>query len=297
MGGYEVDIGKVIDSLNKDIGLGPGEILCEAIRSGNDALVLNAGLELKGAYTLSSKKQAILEGRADLLKLLLLRDDTISEAMITAACERKDRECIRVLLDFGWPIDRPLNSAASLLWSVIHLAAIMTTADTEYSTAVDDEDLMQWLIQQGADVNATSRCDESVLSVAIAYGSMEVIRLLLASQIDVGYGDLLHCATQRTNQGEGAELVELLVAKYGANVNAYRFDNPVAFRWRAMSKLPTPLHIACDRQNIPVARALLRHGADPHRKMLEGGRLSPPTPLERAMESNDQDMIHLMESA
>jgi len=142
-------------------------------------------------------------------------------------------------------------------------------------------------------VNARSRHDESALSVAIVRGSMDVVRLLLSYRTDITHGDLLHCAAQRKNQAEGAELVEHLAQK-GAVVNAYRFDNPTAFRWRATFKLPTPLHVACDEGNLPVAQALVRHGADPHRKMLEAGRLTQPTPLDKALESNNGALIDFL---
>ena len=119
---------------------------------------------------------------------------------------------------------------------------------------------------------------------------MEVVRFLLAQGADIAHGDLLHCAAQRRPQSEGATLVEYLV-RHGTDVNAYRFDNAIAWRWRALFQLPTPLHVACEERNIPVARALLQHGADPHRKILSAGQLMQPTPLDKALESNNQGLI------
>ncbi|KAK1047329.1 hypothetical protein LTR74_017767, partial [Friedmanniomyces endolithicus] len=165
-----------------------------------------------------------------------------------------------------------------------------------FSIAVDDAAFTHWLIKNGADVNARSRHDESALSVAIVGGSMEVVRLLLAYGTDITNGDLLRCAAQRNNQVEGAELVEHL-AQRGAVVNAYRFDNPTAFRWRATFKLPTPLHVACDEESFPVAQALIRQGADPHRKMLEAGKLTQPTPLDQALKSRNWKLVDLFREA
>ena len=107
------------------------------------------------------------------------------------------------------------------------------------STAVDDIEFVRWLVANGADINARSQLDESVLSIAIASSSITVVDFLLMQETDYTRGDLLHCAAQRANQREGAELVERLVQR-GANVNAHRYDNPVAFQWRAMFKAPTP---------------------------------------------------------
>lgn len=161
---------------------------------------------------------------------------------------------------------------------------------------VNDLESMQWLFANGAEVNARSRNDETVLSIAIYEGDMDVVRFLFAQGTDITRGDLLHCAAQRENQSEGAELVEYL-AREGADVNAYRFNNNVALRWRGLKRLPTPLHTACERRNIPVARALLRQGAGPHRVMLEAGEPTQPTPLEEALETADQELIDLLRAA
>ncbi len=87
----------------------------------------------------------------------------------------------------------------------------MKNANVKTSIAVEDADFTQWLVQNGADVNATSSLDETALSVAVARGSMETVRCLLSQGADIAHGDLLHCVAQRGDQVEGAELVVLLV--------------------------------------------------------------------------------------
>ncbi|KAK3066999.1 hypothetical protein LTR53_016382 [Teratosphaeriaceae sp. CCFEE 6253] len=207
------------------------------------------------------------------------QDDLISEDVVAAACERKDRESVRLLLASGWPIDKPVQTAASLL-----------------CIAVEDADFTQWPVHNGADVNATSSLDETALSVAVARGSMETVRCLLSQGADIAHGVLLHCVAQRGDQVEGAELVVLLVQR-GADVNSYRYNNPIALRWRGPFKLPTPLHVANDHRNLPVTQALLRNGADPHRKMLVAGTPASTTPLEIWYERNDQALIALLHTA
>lgn len=152
---------------------------------------------------------------------------------------------------------------------------------------------MRQLIEQGADVNATSNLDEPVLAIAIANGSMKVVSLLLEQGADITHGNLLHCAAERKDQSEGAQIVEQLVQR-GADVNAYRYDNPVARRLRGLSKLLTPLHVACGTQNIPVVRALLRHGADLNRMALQIGQMVPPTALEKARQCENQKLYDLL---
>lgn len=153
---------------------------------------------------------------------------------------------------------------------------------------------MQWLIEAGADINARNHLDEPVLSIAIARGSLDVVYLLLTCNADTRHGDLLHCAAQREDQNEGAELVHILVGR-GADTNAHRYNNAVALRWRGMFTLQTPLHIACHKRNLPVAKALLDHGADPRCKMLKAGELVEPSPLNKAIEINDHGLVNLMQ--
>lgn len=160
------------------------------------------------------------------------------------------------------------------------------------SLAVDDVDLACWLIENGADVNAKSTLDEPPLALAIRNGSIGVSKLLLIHGTDISHGNLLHCAAERKNQSEGAELATILAQK-GANVNAYRYDNDIARPLRGMFKLFTPLHVACLRTNIHVARILLQYGADPHRKALEAGHESPPTVLDVARSMENQELLDL----
>lgn len=145
----------------------------------------------------------------------------------------------------------------------------------------------------GADVNARNKLDEPVLSLAIVHGDMKVAKFLLRAGTDIHHGNLLHCAAQRTNHVEGAELAEELAAR-GVDVNAYRYHNPVAFRWRAGFSLPTPLHVACEHYNFLVAQVLLQHGANPTLRRLAAGKTMPPTPLEKAQELGQRDMWDLL---
>jgi ankyrin repeat protein len=135
---------------------------------------------------------------------------------------------------------------------------------------------MQWLIDRGADIKARSLFDTSTLSKAIVDGSMEVVRFLLAKEKDVNRGDLLHCAAER-----------------GARIDAHRYLNDEALKYRYQSKLGTPLHTALYNANLPVAKALLDHGANLNCKMLLKFEKTGPTPLDLAIKTGDQRWIDL----
>lgn len=111
----EADFQNIITDL-----LGPdaGQPVCEAIRQGSEQNVRTTSLLLKGGLTIYPKMEAVKEGRADFLRILLEKDDTITEDLVAVACERKNLPCVRLLLDFGWPVNKTIYSAASLLWFV-----------------------------------------------------------------------------------------------------------------------------------------------------------------------------------
>ncbi|KAK6442797.1 hypothetical protein LTR95_000956 [Oleoguttula sp. CCFEE 5521] len=275
---HAFDIDEAISKLQQELGPAPDDALCEAIRCADEDAVRRSKSHSLGLSSLRAKKSAIEARRPDFLRLLLEADSSVEEDLVFTACNRKDRQSTRMLIDFGWPANQPVYFAASLL-----------------CIRVDDADFTEWLVKLGAEVGAQSKTGETALSFAIVRGSREVVRYLIAQGAETTHGDLLHCAALRQNAMEGAELVEDLVRK-GANVNAFRFDNPVAMQRRAMFKQPTPLHVACENGNALVAEVLIRHGANPRLKMLEAHEFTGPTPLDIARENGDRGLIALLSS-
>lgn len=151
---------------------------------------------------------------------------------------------------------------------------------------------MDELLQAGADVNIRNAVDESVLSMAIAHGTLEVTYLLLEKGADIRHGDLLHHAAMRSNQEEGEQLVKELIQK-GLDVNAYQYDTPRAYPTKGLSVRGTPLHTACANRNLPVARTLLAYGANPRQNALTPRKASD-SPLDRALATGNEDLISLL---
>jgi len=96
----------------------PGLPACEAIRAGDEQKVREFSLQRLPSWT--PVIETVLQGRADFLELFLKNDDTIPECVVkdamAAACERKDKACIRTLLNHGWDINQPICFRASILW-------------------------------------------------------------------------------------------------------------------------------------------------------------------------------------
>jgi hypothetical protein len=111
----EFNVSEILSNL---LGPDPAEPVCEAIRNDDERALREASASIRGLSTISAKLEAVNQGSVDFLKLLLKTDSTITEDLVALACERKDRNSISTLLDFGWDINRPIHSAASLLWLV-----------------------------------------------------------------------------------------------------------------------------------------------------------------------------------
>ncbi|EME39173.1 hypothetical protein DOTSEDRAFT_83026 [Dothistroma septosporum NZE10] len=275
LSGDVVDISAIVRNIEDDLGDAHEGALLEAVRAGDVPAVRKALDSLHGHFSMRAKLLAAEKRDACLLRVLLESNDVIDESLVEAACYSKDPASIAALLDFGLRINEPLNPDQYVLW-----------------TAVDDITFARFLVGVGADVDCKSRYNVSALSVAIAHGCIDVVRFLISERVDVTQGDLLHCAAVRENQIEGAELVEELAQK-GANVNAHSFDNAVEAPFQ---KRRTPLHVAVQQENIAVARALIRHGADPNKMCTQALEPVGPTALEDAKAKNQEAMIKLLSS-
>ena len=109
-----------------------------------------------------------------------------------------------------------------------------------------------------------------------------VNRLFDLDIMDTSRGDLLHCAVQREESEDTIELIDKLVLGKGAQVDAYEFDNDIAYQMRYGYRLGTALHVACEMENIVAVKALLRYGARVDQLMKQCDELVQPTPLELA---------------
>lgn len=93
-------------------------LLCQAIREHDEETLRARCAASTAGSTLMPKKEAVLAGESRFLRILLEHDSSLDEDIMLTACELKRRECIRIILDFGWPINQHFSSGGSALWSV-----------------------------------------------------------------------------------------------------------------------------------------------------------------------------------
>jgi ankyrin len=110
---------------------------------------------------------------------------------------------------------------------------------------------VQFLLENGADVNAQDENHETALHLAFGGGKHDIAQLLLDRGAKVNAANnrgetLLH---QFSKRGDDCLSAVQLLLECGADVNAQDND------------LTTPLHLASENGRLEIARALLDHGA------------------------------------
>jgi len=145
------------------------------------------------------------------------------------------------------------------------------------------ESLVRDLLQQGADVNATTRFHDTALHAAASRGHEGIVAMLLNYGADVEctteyYGPALHAATARGHQS-----IVMLLLRHGANINSEDGRQGTALRLAALCgredmvmmlleqganvnaftwNIGTALQAAACSGHEKIVKILLEHGAD-----------------------------------
>ena len=144
-----------------------------------------------------------------------------------------------------------------------------------------NEELANFLLNEGADVNTIGESGTTSLHLATEHGNLKMVELLLQHQACVnsactaifqeGYTPL-HVAAEKN----GEEIIELLLSR-GADINAKGKDGI------------TPLHVATEKDNVNIVELLLKHGADIYSRTERGG-----TPLCFAIENEYEKVVEVL---
>ncbi|KAK3677823.1 hypothetical protein LTR37_021525 [Vermiconidia calcicola] len=221
----------------------------------------------------------VYEGQEEAVATVLKSGATLEEAVVEAAVETGELTMIDPLLIHGWPINHTLRGGVmpSLL-----------------GYAVNNEELLTWLLARGADPNALSTIAETPLSLAVRDGTMRSIQILLDAGGDAKQGNLLHCAAERRAGQDTAEIIELLVSR-GVPVDEIEFDHPAAQQLRWGFSRGTALHKACYLGNSEATSALLEHGANPSCNRRYYNEEDQCTPLDIAKASGNKAILAILQ--
>jgi ankyrin repeat protein len=139
---------------------------------------------------------------------------------------------------------------------------IFGTISPRNSHVLDDESLVRWLLDHGADPNARCDWDITPMSRAVSRASLPTIRLLFEHGGSVRHGQLLHFVANR-KESDVTGIVDLLL-DLGASLHELQYrDDKVSWAENKRLGLGTPLHGAIQLENKDLVFHLLKRGADP----------------------------------
>lgn len=169
------------------------------------------------------------------------------------------------------------------------------------------DDVAEFLIKNGADVNHSHKKGDTALHFAALGGSLPIVELLLASGAKLDAVDSSQMnALNYAAQGGNIEIVKFLVEKgldplreadgttnvwfaaYSGDVETFAYFIDLNIDKEKPNKMgETPLHAAAMSGNVDIADVLIDFGLDPHAKSLTGS-----TPLDVATED---EMIEFLQ--
>jgi ankyrin repeat protein len=138
-------------------------------------------------------------------------------------------------------------------------------------------DIVKFLIANGADVNAQNSDGKSLFYQAIASGHLDIVKFLIANGADVDpqNSDGKSLFYQAIEAGH-LDIVDFLIEN-GADVNAPQYDGK------------SPLHIAIWNVHLDLVKLLIEHGADVNAQNSDGY-----SPLYTALYSGHLDIVKLL---
>jgi ankyrin repeat protein len=204
----------------------------------------NAEIQSETAFTPEILFQnAIKAGEiADLKALIQEKNMDVNQAFsdgaspLHVAVAHNQETSVKELLDQKAKVDAtdPTTGATPL-----HLAALYGR-----------ENIARLLIERGANVNATMKFNLSPLLVAAEFKHANIIELLVSKKANINFTDQEGFSALHFAAKNGDEAVAKILLDHGANVNLQDKNNR-----------STPLKIASDNNQMPVANLLRAKGA------------------------------------
>jgi ankyrin repeat protein len=155
-------------------------------------------------------------------------------------------DAIRALIDHGAEVNvkEPSEHQTALMWAA----------------AEHHPQVVQLLLDAGADPAAHSKKGFTALHFAARDGDVESARLLIASGVDVNIRSIPESPDRTPANDEGSRS-----GRTGSGNAATRGAGPAGPAYQAsLSAGSTPLLVASVRGQVPLALFLLEHGADPN---------------------------------
>ncbi|KAK3076050.1 hypothetical protein LTR53_000095 [Teratosphaeriaceae sp. CCFEE 6253] len=243
----------------------PHPELDQAIESGSADRVLDELAKARRRFSPEATfntaiERAIACGRFDIMRLLIDNGVPVNINNLEAAAQSGHIPILEYLMKyFSWPIDCISDHGSTIL-----------------TLAVEHQDVVAWLLSEGADIDKEDAYSETPLSRAVQKESKGVVKMLLEAGADVTRGAPLQASLLRKEGNANLELTKELLT-HGAHVNKFVGEGSPVWE-RAGFEQMTALQLACDgsHRNLAAVRLLLAYGADLrlNRRLLNGELLN-----------------------
>ncbi|KAJ7241249.1 ankyrin repeat-containing domain protein [Mycena rebaudengoi] len=219
---------------------------------------------LQGGKYGTASQAALVEGHTEVLQLLLEHGADVSVQggrygdLLQVASAKGHLEMVQLLLKNGADVNAQGGCDGAALQAASAGRKSITMLDLMYNLGVrvatqgrgSHREIVQLLLENGADVNLWGGYYETTLQAASQYGRMEIVQSLLVYGADVNaqggkYGTALQAASVEGHM----EVVQLLLEN-GADVNTQG------------GRYGTALQATLLKGHVKVVQLLLEHGAD-----------------------------------
>lgn len=248
----------------------------------------NASIDNKTETGYSPLHLAAQNNHKEIAEYLIEKGADISDMPLQYAAFTGNLEKIRELLDDGMDINNKDNifGITPLHWAC-------------------SKEMAQFLIENGADINATDTNGETPLHMASGNGQIEVVSLLIENGADVnaensyvstplyraagnGHTDVIGLLIENGALIEGSgEITPLHVAVMNCHIKAVKLliEKGADVNAKAASGM-TALHFAAQNDCVEIAELLIENGADINAKD-SGGK----TPLDNATSNEMTELL------
>ena len=269
------------------------------------------GIDVNAASTLPASPlyTAVKRGDLEIIKLLVeagadltLRGDVHENTMLMTAAYSNSSEIIKYFIEKGLEV----NLKNKLGWTALHIAAsnltdfmgnlenvktlVLAGADIDVGSndgstplmyavlSNDNTDVVEYLLEQGADVNAVNSYGSTALFIAASKGKLEMARTLVMAGVDIHAVDHKHQNALMMASIFGKNDVVQYLLERGADINSEDVDGL------------SPLHFAAGNNgNLETTKTLLKHGAN-----IEGTTNTGATPIMSAILSSKTEIIQYL---
>ncbi|KAF2491383.1 ankyrin, partial [Lophium mytilinum] len=228
-------------------------------------------------WLLSSLDMAVQRQHIEMVRFLLDENVAVPFLVAETAVRTRAYGVLHLLLQYGWDINQPRLRNEPPMLSI--------------PLCTSDREMVEWLLNHGADPNARCAWDFTPMSLAIYQAPLELIDYVFSRGGDARCGQLLQWAVIR-EKPDALDVVRRVVQR-GAPINEVKYEREPTVYWeREPFGLGTPLHRAAEFRKRDVVKYLLEQEADPLKLDSKG-----KTPRFLAEKYDDAELASILKEA